>query len=270
MALKSRAIESCESVDPKALAELYVLATQRHCQFDLVLEVGDPQTYALLHCSVFKERTQSYPDGHARGAILPTLRVAPGRRQGTTAIISPPYGVSRKALRRYSAVVTAVALPCNAEAGPIGSSRPARPAKESSMLFDHVDLRVSGLAQGPRALRRPASRDGLLAGSPRTPSRSATTPPGERPVRSPSSGSTSIRSIGPTARRIALRRRQPRSRRRPASRASHAIAPGATALRSAARSATSTRRFITRRSSKTPTATSLRRICLAARNAVTP
>ena len=25
--------------------------------YDLVLEVGDPQTYALLHCSVFKERT---------------------------------------------------------------------------------------------------------------------------------------------------------------------------------------------------------------------
>lgn len=25
--------------------------------FDVVLDVGDPQTYALLHCSVFKERT---------------------------------------------------------------------------------------------------------------------------------------------------------------------------------------------------------------------
>ena len=34
--------------------------------YDLVLEVGDPQTYALLHCSVFKERTPGDKDIRAR------------------------------------------------------------------------------------------------------------------------------------------------------------------------------------------------------------
>jgi hypothetical protein len=49
------------------LAELYVLAIlKRHCRYDLVLEVGDPQTYALLHCSVFKERTPGDKDIRAR------------------------------------------------------------------------------------------------------------------------------------------------------------------------------------------------------------
>ena len=72
---------------PKAPAELYVLAIlKRPCQFDLVLEVGDPQTYALLHCSVFKERTQSQPEhSHADlndRVLRPAARV-------TTAIISP-------------------------------------------------------------------------------------------------------------------------------------------------------------------------------------
>jgi hypothetical protein len=40
-------------------AELYVLAILKRLDHrnDLVLEVGDPQTYLLLYCSVFKERT---------------------------------------------------------------------------------------------------------------------------------------------------------------------------------------------------------------------
>jgi hypothetical protein len=45
---------------PKAPVKLYVLAISKDIALiDLVLEVGDPQTYALLHCSVFKERTQA-------------------------------------------------------------------------------------------------------------------------------------------------------------------------------------------------------------------
>jgi hypothetical protein len=41
---------------------LYVLAILKRLDLllDLVLEVGDPQTYLLLYCSVFKERTRAH------------------------------------------------------------------------------------------------------------------------------------------------------------------------------------------------------------------
>src|SRR5579872_1802470 len=53
------------------------LATQRHCLATLSYDVGDPQTYALLHCSVFKERTRGVSVTRCGSYFRP--RQAPGR-----------------------------------------------------------------------------------------------------------------------------------------------------------------------------------------------
>ena len=119
---------------PRALAELYVLAIlKRPCQFDLVLEVGDPQTYALLHCSVFKERTQSQPEhSHADlndRVLRPAARV-------TTAIISPgPRRVKESfevffATRRRSRKL-ASQHPAQSVVGPAYRYQRKRPANRS-------------------------------------------------------------------------------------------------------------------------------------------
>ena len=74
--------------------------------YDLVLEVGDPQTYALLHCSVFKERTPEAKISE-RGSFRPRYGdQAPGV---TTAIISPWTRCVKREAKVFFAAQTEVA-----------------------------------------------------------------------------------------------------------------------------------------------------------------